>query len=125
MLQELLAPLKELLDIDPNKRSMIFSWIFCGVIVYYLHDRNTELNRKLDEHEKICQDNLVVARTACEEQLKLNRQRSQDQINFFIERSNLERDSIYTYFSNEIRKTNKTISRSINNINSLKNENDN
>lgn len=125
MLQTLFTSLKELIEIDPNKRAIIISWIFSGFIIWYLYDANAGLSQKFTDHEKNCQDMLSKSQAACEEQLRINRERNQAQINQFIEQSNMERDSIYRYFYKTIKNYNIKVSKGIKELNELKDENSN
>lgn len=122
MFQGLLTSLKELLDIDPNKRSLIMSWIFCGVIIYFIYDRYLISEEKLNTQQASCQAELVKQREFYENQLKVNRENSQKEITEFTIKSNIERDSIYRYFYKELRKSNKIVQSSINELNTLKDE---
>jgi hypothetical protein len=125
MLQTLLTTLKELIDIPPDKRSMLFSWLFSGFIIWYLYDANNALSSKINDHEKNCQLVITKAHESCDEQLKINREKNQAQINEFIEKSNVERDSIYRYFYKVIKEYNKKVNKGIEELNHLKNESSN
>ena len=125
MLQTLLTTLKEIVDLDPNKKTMIMSWLFSGFVIWYLYNNNESLIQKISEHEKNCQLMIAKSQESCDEQLKINREKSQTQINNFIEQSNSERDSIYRYFYKEIRSYNIKVNKGIQELNNLKDENDN
>ncbi len=125
MLQTLITNLKDLGNLDPQKRSMILTWLFSGLTIWYLYEQNTKLINKITEHERDCQLIIVKAHESCDYQLKINREKNQAQINQFIERSNIERDSIYRYFYKTIKNYNQKVNKGIEELNNLKDENNN
>jgi O-methyltransferase involved in polyketide biosynthesis len=125
MLQTLITNLKDLGNLDPQKRSMILTWLFSGLTIWYLYEQNNKLIEKITEHENKCQMIIIKAHESCDEQLKINREKNQAQINQFIERSNNERDSIYRHFYKTIAVYNQKVNKGIEELNNLKDENNN
>jgi glutamate synthase domain-containing protein 3 len=111
--------------IEGERRYVLLVMLFSGTAIAYIYRDNQELNLKLNEHEKNCQSILTKSKEYYEEQLRINRESSQKQITLFIEKSNYERDSIYSYFYQEIRKSNKIVTKSMNNLKTLTDENNN
>lgn len=108
--------LKTLLDFikEPIKLIFITSWIFFYICLNSIYKDKLLLEAKLSKAEE-----------NCEKQITINRERSQAQINNFIEKSNIERDSTYRYFYKVIKEYNVKINKSLQELNQLKNENHN
>lgn len=127
MLQPLIESIKSVIEFvkEPVKLIYIVSWIFFGVCVTFLYNKNSSLEAKISDYEVNCQKLINSARENCEQQISLNRQKNQVQINTFIEKSNMERDSIYRYFYKTIKQYNVKINRELRELNDLKDENNN
>jgi hypothetical protein len=120
--------LKSLLDIitsiiENKNKYIILSWLFLGIIIWYLFNDNTALQLQLDNINAVNQANINKSINDCEEQIKLNRSKFQNQLDNsedrmvnFINKSNKERDSTYLYFYNELRKANAKINEKTNSI---------
>ena len=116
-----MQPLKAILDIingiieSPNK-ILIISWLFLGIIVWYLYTENVSLQLKLDGIAITNQSNINKANENCEDQIKINREKFQDQLDSFTNRANKNKDSTALYFYNELSKANQRITEKIEKI---------
>lgn len=110
--------LKPILDLinsiieSPNK-VLIISWLFLGSIVTYLFNNNTSLQTQLVNINATNQVNINKANDNCEDQIKINRMKFQNQLDVFTNKANRDRDSTNLYFYNELRKANQKISEKI------------
>lgn len=117
---KILEILKTLLDSE--KRFLLASWLFFGVIIGYLWNERIELNAKVASHETACNEILKKSQENCQEQLNLSRSKQQAQLDLFIERSNNERDSTYRAFEKKIQDMNQRVKKGLTELNQLKDE---
>lgn len=122
-LTQIIADLKELINLEPAKRNFFLLAIGFVLIIGYLYNENQTLKENITNSKKECDVAIAKAQTDYLEQLNLNRKIQQEQINEFIVKSNVERDSIYQAFGTKISVLKAQINNSIKDLNQIKHEN--
>lgn len=120
---QIIADLKDLVNLEPAKRNLFISIILFVFINGYLYADNQDLKTELKLSKKNCDETLTKAQNDYLTQLDNNRKIQQEQINKFIVESNEERDSIYREFGKKIQKLQTKVNRGINDLTEIKNEN--
>ena len=120
---QILADLKDLVNLEPAKRNLFISIILFVFINGYLYTDNQSLKEELKLSKKNCDETLTKAQTDYLTQLDNNRKIQQEQLNKFYVESNEERDSIYKFFDKKIQILQRRINSGIKDLNEIKNEN--
>lgn len=111
-----MQPIKAILDLingilESNNKVLVISWLFLGIVVWYLYTENVSLQLKLDGIAVTNQNNINMATQNCEEQLKVNRGKFQNQLDNYTNKANRDKDSTSLYFYNELKKANKLLDK--------------
>ena len=122
---QMLADVKEILNLEPAKRNLMLSIILFICINGYLYADNQSLKEEIKSSKKNCDDVLTKAQNDYLVQLDNNRKIQQEQLNKFYTDSNVERDSIYRSFEKKIQTLQKKVNNGIKDLNEIKHENTN
>jgi len=120
---QIIADVKELINLEPAKRNLFISIILFTFINGYLYMDNQNLKEELRLSKKNCDETLTKAQNDYLTQLDNNRKIQQEQLNKFFVESNEERDSIYKFFDKKIQILQRKINGGIKDLNEIKNEN--
>jgi len=120
---QIIADVKELINLEPAKRNLFISIILFTFINGYLYMDNQTLKEELRLSKKNCDETLTKAQNDYLTQLDNNRKIQQEQLNKFFVESNEERDSIYKFFDKKIQILQRKINGGIKDLNEIKNEN--
>jgi hypothetical protein len=120
---QLIADLKDLINLEPAKRNLFISIILFVSINGYLYSDNQDLKEQIKNSKKNCDEVLVKAQNDYLIQLDNNRKIQQEQLNKFYIESNEERDSVYRFFEKKIQTLQRKVNSGINDLKEIKDEN--
>jgi hypothetical protein len=120
---QLIADLKDLINLEPAKRNLFISIILFVSINGYLYSDNQDLKEQIKNSKKNCDEVLVKAQNDYLIQLDNNRKIQQEQLNKFYVESNEERDSVYHFFEKKIQTLQRKVNSGINDLKEIKDEN--
>jgi hypothetical protein len=122
---QMLADVKEILNLEPAKRNLMLAIILFICINGYLYADNQSLKEEIKLSKKNCDDILTKAQNDYLVQLDNNRKIQQEQLNKFYIESNIERDSTNRFFEKKIQTLQRKVNNGIKDLNEIKNENTN
>ena len=120
---QLIADLKDLINLEPAKRNLFISIVLFVSINGYLYSDNQDLKEQIKNSKKNCDEVLVKAQNDYLIQLDNNRKIQQEQLNKFYIESNEERDSVYRFFEKKIQTLQRKVNSGINDLKEIKDEN--